>query len=228
MGNGVSVSKHEAILEGALDLFLEKGYPGTSMDEIAAKAGVSKQTVYKHFADKQRLFSEILLATTDEVENLVRWTLEEFEDPQEADVALDRLARRFLYALMEPRLLRLRRLIIANADRFPDLGRTWYESGFERILNALAECFRRLNDLGFLNVRDPLLAAHHFVGMLLWIPINKAMFTGDEQPFADKELQHLAKTAAAAFLQAYGTEKLQRPSTSGKIKERSVKKRNAR
>jgi len=206
MTGGASVTKHEAILEGAMGLFLEKGYPGTSMDEIAARAGVSKQTVYKHFADKHSLFSAILLATTGEVETLVRWTLEEFADPQKADLAIDRLAQRFLYALMEPRLLRLRRLVIANADRFPDLGRTWYESGFERILNTLAESFHRLNKLGLLNARDPLLAANHFVGMLLWIPINKAMFTGSEQPFTEKELQHLAKTAAAAFLQAYGTE----------------------
>ena len=210
MGRAASSTKHEAILDAALSVFLERGYLGTSMDEIAAKAAVSKQTVYKHFADKERLFAAILLATTDEVERLVRWTVEEFADVQKIEQTFDRLAQRFLGALMEPRLLRLRRLVIANADRFPHLGREWYESGFERVLATLADSFKRLNNEGVLRTDDPLVAANHFVGMLLWIPINQAMFTGSEKPFSDAELHRLAKASAAAFIQAYGAADLKR------------------
>src|SRR5579863_1789575 len=178
-----SATKHEAILDAGLAVFLEKGYLGTSMDEIAARAAVSKQTVYKHFADKERLFAEIVLATTGEVERLVRWTTEEFDVSRETEQTFERLGRQFLSVLMEPRLLRLRRLVIANADRFPQLGRSWYEGGFEQVLVTLAHCFERLNAAGRLRVEDARLAASHFVGMLLWIPINNAMFTGNEKPF---------------------------------------------
>jgi TetR/AcrR family transcriptional regulator, mexJK operon transcriptional repressor len=202
--SGTSAGKHEAILDAALGVFLEKGYLGTSMEEIASKAGVSKQTVYKHFQDKERLFAHILLATTDEVERLVQWTVEEFAVARNVDQTFDRLAQRFLRALMEPRLLRLRRLVIANADRFPQLGRTWYESGFERVLATLADCFKRLAGAGALRDDDPWVAASHFVGMLLWIPINNAMFTGNEKPFTEAELRRLATASAKAFLQAYG------------------------
>ena len=61
-----SARKRRVILEAATETFLRKGYLGTSMDEIAALAGVSKQTVYKHFADKETLFTEIVAAVVDE------------------------------------------------------------------------------------------------------------------------------------------------------------------
>src|SRR5579859_3742836 len=64
-----STRKRRAILDAATTVFLSNGYLGTSMDEIAALARVSKQTVYKHFADKERLFSEIVRATVDEIAN---------------------------------------------------------------------------------------------------------------------------------------------------------------
>ena len=63
--------KHRSMVEAARILFLKQGYEGTSMEEIAVKAAVSKQTVYKHFADKKRLFEEIVLATTSQVDRVV-------------------------------------------------------------------------------------------------------------------------------------------------------------
>ena len=68
---GRSARKHREIIEAATAVFMKLGYEGTSMEQIAAKAGVSKQTVYKHFADKERLFSDIVLATTGQVDRVV-------------------------------------------------------------------------------------------------------------------------------------------------------------
>src|SRR5207244_6555164 len=105
---------------------------------------------------------------------------------------LSNLARRFITLLMTPQLLRLRRLVIANADRMPELGRTWYEQGFERVLATLAISFQHLAKQQLLHLSDPLLAANHFVGMLLWIPINQAMFTGNAHPHTKAELERYA------------------------------------
>jgi TetR/AcrR family transcriptional repressor of mexJK operon len=66
-GEHRSARKRRAIIEAATTVFLSNGYLGTTMDEIAALAQVSKQTVYKHFADKERLFSEIVTANVDEI-----------------------------------------------------------------------------------------------------------------------------------------------------------------
>jgi TetR/AcrR family transcriptional repressor of mexJK operon len=196
--------RHREIREAAVDAFLTSGYEGTTMEEIAVRAGVSKQTVYKHFTDKQHLFADIVLSTTDDMGALIGIIAEGL--PKTTDLAEDlgHLAETFLIALMQPRVLRLRRLVISSADRFPEISSTWYEKGFERVLAALASSFRALADRRLLAVDDATAAAEHFVGMLFWIPVNKAMFTGDDDYAATHDLVPVARSSAAAFLSAYG------------------------
>lgn len=201
-----SALKHQSILEAATSVFLSKGYAGTSMDDIAKLAAVSKQTVYKHFADKDTLFAEIVLATTDSVDDMIDAAAGLPADTGAGadglEEGLTRLAHRFVVTLTQDRVLRLRRLIIANADQFPELGASWYERGFERVLAGLAETFRRLDDEGRLKVEDPLIAAHHFAGLLLWIPVNAAMFHGGAQ-HTEAELERYATEGVRVFLAAY-------------------------
>jgi TetR/AcrR family transcriptional repressor of mexJK operon len=197
--------KRRAIMQAAMRLFLTRGYDGTSMDDVAMTAAVSKPTVYKHFADKEQLFSQIVLSTTGQAVGLVQMVTETFADTENVEQSLRDLARQFMEKLMEPDVLRLRRLVIATADRFPDVGRAWYESGFERALELLAGSFELLTAQGALNIDDPVMAANHFVGLLLWIPINRAMFTGSNS-YSDAEIADAAVAGAAvdAFLRAYG------------------------
>ncbi|MEU9748781.1 TetR/AcrR family transcriptional regulator [Streptomyces niveus] len=201
---GRSARKHQAIMEAATAAFMAKGYAGTSMDDIAKLAAVSKQTVYKHFADKEKLFAEIVLATTDRVDAMIDLVagIPTDADADALEEHLLRLARQFLTALTQPQVLQLRRLIIANADTFPDLGAAWYEQGFERVLATLAATFQRLADQGLLRIDDPLLAANHLSGMLLWIPVNRAMFHGGPQ-HTQAELDHYADEGVRVFLAAY-------------------------
>ena len=196
--------KRKMLLLAATELFLEKGYDGTSMDDVAAKAAVSKPTVYKFFSDKERLYAEIVRSTTGEIDDLMRVVVETMAGQANLETGLTILARRFIDALMQPRILRLRRLVMANAERFPHVGRSWYEEGFERVLVTLASSFRDLADRKLLQVEDPLQAAQHFVGLLLWIPINKAMFTGDHRS-SPHELEQLALSGVGAFLRGYGS-----------------------
>lgn len=199
---GRSARKHQAIMEAATAVFMANGYAGTSMDDIARLAAVSKQTVYKHFADKEKLFAEIVLATTDRIEAMIDLVADVPADADSLEENLLRLARHFLITLTQPQVLQLRRLIIANADTFPDLGAAWYEQGFGRVLATLAESFHRLADQGLLRIDDPFLAANHFSSLLLWIPVNKAMFHGSPQ-HTQPELDHYADAGVRAFLAAY-------------------------
>lgn len=200
-----SERKRGAVLEAATSLFLAKGYDGTTMDEVAALAAVSKPTLYRYFADKEQLYAAIVAATTDNIDGLLRLVADELaasDDPREG---LGRLADKFLAALMQPNLLRLRRLVIANAERFPEVGQGWFSGGFERVLETLSAAFQRYAAKGRLRIDDPLMAANHFAGLLLWIPLNRAMFSGkcDSDP---AELVRYAQAGVDAFLRGYGTE----------------------
>ncbi|MGC9961732.1 MAG: TetR/AcrR family transcriptional regulator [Acidimicrobiales bacterium] len=202
--------RHREIREAAIGIFLASGYEGATMEGIAVRAGVSKQTVYKHFTDKQHLFADIVLSTTDDMDALVGLIAEELTETSDLAGGLEHLAETFLVALMQPRVLRLRRLVISSADRFPEIATAWYERGFERVLEALSTSFRALADRQLLAVDDAAAAADHFVGMLFWIPVNKAMFTGDDDYSATHDLAPVARSAVQAFMNAYGCRPLEK------------------
>ena len=89
------------------------------MDEIAALAGVSKQTVYKHFADKERLFTEIVISTVNEASDPVHAEVLELRDSGDLAADLRDLARRQLTLVLQPNLMQLRRLVIAEVGALP-------------------------------------------------------------------------------------------------------------
>jgi TetR/AcrR family transcriptional repressor of mexJK operon len=182
--------------------FVSQGYDGTSMEEIATKAGVSKQTVYKHFVDKETLFGEVIRASAAQATDAFDAVAALLTEAEFKTGGLRKVARRFMTTLMDEDRLKLRRLIIANADRMPQLGRDWYEKGFERMLTSMASCFQQLTGRQLLWTPDPYLAASHFFGMLLWIPMNEAMFTGNKNPRSQAELERHADATVETFLVA--------------------------
>jgi TetR/AcrR family transcriptional regulator, mexJK operon transcriptional repressor len=202
-----SARKRRAILDAATTVFLRQGYLGTSMDEIAALAAVSKQTVYKHFSDKKSLFTEIVTGTVNEASDPVHDEVLGLQDSGDLEADLRDLARRQLGAVMQPRLLQLRRLVIGEAGRFPELGRAFYEQGPGRTVAALATTFERLAERGVLTVDDPLLAAQHFNWLIMSSPINQAMLRGDDGIPSPAELDRYVDAGVRVFLAAYGAKR---------------------
>ncbi|HWD81958.1 MAG TPA: TetR/AcrR family transcriptional regulator [Kribbella sp.] len=205
---GRTPRKRRAILAAATEVFLQHGYLGASMDEVAAKAGVSKQTVYKQFENKERLFAEIVLGTSDQLlDGLYQAYVDTLEGASDAREGLRALARRLLQSLTADGVLQLRRLVIAEADRFPEVCGAWFDSGFEKSLEALGQALTRLSDRGLLRrLDDPTLAAYQFAGLVMYKPMNRAMFAGTRQRADNAELAKLADQAAEVFLAAYGSE----------------------
>lgn len=104
---------------------------------------------------------------------------------------------------MAPRVLQIRRLVIAEAVRFPGLGQYYWEQGIECVLDSLAEGFARFGERGRLAICDPAMAANHFVGLTLWIVTSRVMFFGRVDVITTGEAVRFAAAAAERFLAAY-------------------------
>jgi TetR/AcrR family transcriptional regulator, mexJK operon transcriptional repressor len=199
-----SSKKRRAILDAAAGIFLESGYLGTSVDAIAAAASVSKQTLYQHFGDKETLFVRMVLETIDEVSAPFLEKLDALEAVEPVEEAIRGLARDLIRIVLQPRVLRLRRLVIAEAPRFPELGRAYFERAPGRTIEALADLFARLAARGRLRVEDPRAAAAHFNWLVLSIPMNEILLLGDYERFTLAQLDAFADSGARTFLAAFG------------------------
>lgn len=205
---GRSARKRRAILDAATDVFLQHGYLGTNMDEIAALSMVSKQTVYKHFASKEALFIEIVSTMTNDAgDQVLNDTLDEpgnGGDGNDVGAYLREYGYRQLRVVLTPRIMQLRRLVIGEVGRFPELARVLYERGPMRALAHLASSFTQLADRGLLVIDDPMLAASHFNWLVMSAPLNQAMLLGDAGIPTDEELRRYADAGVRVFLAAYG------------------------
>ncbi|WP_016698173.1 TetR/AcrR family transcriptional regulator [Actinoalloteichus spitiensis] len=196
-------AKRELMLERALEAFVANGYVGTSTDQLAAAASVSKQTLYRAFGDKQGVFTALIRAECDRVRNPFLPLVDRMAEVGTAEEAVRDLADRFARSIMNPRIQQLRRLVIAEATRFPELGLFYWERGFLPMLDTLGRCLSVLDARGLLDVPEPLLAANHFAGMLLWIPSNQTMFAAATRPVSESELAPVVDAGVRAFLRAY-------------------------
>lgn len=197
------VRSRAAILEAATTLFLGNGYSATTMDDIAEEAGVSKRTVYNNFTDKEALFREVVLAATGIAEGFATDAAAELADPNYLPAALFALARRLAAAATNPRVVRLRRLLIGEAHRFPDLAAEYYRLAPGRVMATLATAFESLAMRGRLHVTDPDRAAEQFAFLVLGASLDRAMFdVRDETPDADS-LARAADDGVRTFLAAY-------------------------
>jgi TetR/AcrR family transcriptional repressor of mexJK operon len=201
-GQTRSPHKRQAIVDAATRLFLQQGYQGTSMDEIAAEAAVSKQTVYKQFTDKEQLFNDIVLGITDRAEPIVETIDRLFEEIVDLDEGLGHLARTYTAAVVRPPVLRLRRLVISEADRFPDLAQAYFERAPGRALEAIAAGLQRLVDRGLLRIDDTATAAVQFAYLVLGPLIDKALFY-PRSKVSDAEILHSCTAGVRTFIAAY-------------------------
>jgi TetR/AcrR family transcriptional repressor of mexJK operon len=200
----LSQAKRRAMVDAATKLFLERGYEATSMEHIAAAAGVAKQTVYKHFVDKPTLFAAIVKGVVQYSDAILEQMAVIIDDPgDDLEHTLSALASYYGRAVLEPRVIRLRRLVLAEADRFPHLAHLYYERGPTRAFNLLAEAFTAFHDTGLLSVDDPPLAARQFAGLVLYAPQDRALFHPRARP-RPSELKWFAAGAVRTFLAAYG------------------------
>jgi len=152
--------KCEQILQGALTVFLEHGYAGTSMDRVAAVAGVSKQTIYSHFQDKQGLFTALI-----ERMMIDRFRVEFGSEPLQGEPAmlLRRLAETFLTKMGDAEFIAFFRLVIAESARFPELAQLYTRTVMQYGYVNLSQYFESHPEL---HIADPEAMSRIFFGSL--------------------------------------------------------------
>lgn len=189
-------AKQDAIVEAAAEVFLEQGFGSASMDEIARRAGVSKATVYSHFDSKPGLFGAIV---QHRCERTMSAMLTDMSDAPVAET-LTAVGRQYLDVLMMPGSLPLYRVVLAEAPRFPELGRIFYEAGPDRCAVALGDYLKVLHDRGVLDVPEPRWAAEQFLGAVLGqVHIRMLLMVAGEAPGPEERARYVA-TAVSTFL----------------------------
>jgi AcrR family transcriptional regulator len=169
------------------------------MDAIAAKAAVSKPTLYQYFGTKEQLFTEIMLAERNTM-------LLAFDHPGTDMVAeLHHFAWHYADTVMRPEFLSLARLIIGEAQRFPEIGRAYQAAGPDRVLAGMITYLTRQRDAGKLVFDDAELAAEDLWGLILSAPRNQALHLPDRIP-GRAELARYIHNGLRVFLKAYATD----------------------
>jgi TetR/AcrR family transcriptional regulator, mexJK operon transcriptional repressor len=200
---GRSAQKRLAILGAAREVFLAHGYVAASMDDVATLARVSKMTVYHQFTNKEKLFIAVMTEAIAQAEEGTHSLVESLATSVDLEPDLIAFARRHVIEVIQPHLLRMRRVIIAEAERFPELARTWHRAGPERGHATLARQIEALDERGLLHAPDPLLAAQHLNYLILSVPLNEAMFGAHDTSPSRRQLHHYADEGVRVFLAAY-------------------------
>ncbi|KIY37521.1 TetR family transcriptional regulator [Pseudomonas sp. 10-1B] len=198
-GRPKDLAKREAILEAAKALFLSLGYANTSMDAVAAAAGVSKLTVYSHFTDKQTLFGSAVMATCQvQLPDLL------FEYPEGVPVeeVLLTIARGFQALISSDEAVKLSRLIMAQGSLDPRFGEYFYEAGPKRVLAGMEALLRGANERGLLRIDNPLRAAEHFFCLVKGAP-DYRLLLGCAGPLEGEEAEAHVREVVGVFLRAY-------------------------
>jgi TetR/AcrR family transcriptional regulator, mexJK operon transcriptional repressor len=194
--------KHDAIAAAALVLFARDGYERTSVDAIAAEAGVSKRTVYSHYGDKENLFLLVLSETYDTMRERVRDIVDRhLRDVEDVRPALTASVREIVRTITRsPERSTLVRLLISEAPHFPAILDLWQNQG---IVPLIAEPLAKLAAAGLLDTDDPAQAAEHLSALTFGQVNNKSMM-GTIQ-LTDCEADRIICSGIAAFMRAYAS-----------------------
>jgi AcrR family transcriptional regulator len=193
--NSSITPKREQILQGAMRVFLQAGYAGTSMDRVAAAAGVSKQTIYSHFQDKEGLFRALLEHMTiarfrpliaSEIASeippegaLKRWAA----DPEQV---LRQVAAIYFTQVVGEDYLALLRLVIGESGRFPELAKLYTQTVVQQGRSLLCQYFNGHPELG---ITDTEVTAHIFMASLVsFVVLQEGLYGKETMPIAQERL----------------------------------------
>lgn len=209
MNNGAQTRiarSRNKILAAASDVFLSEGYVASSMEQVALAADVSIQTIYSHFKGKEALFLEVATDLAGGAASAVGNLVETLPEDTPVEEWLTRFATQQLKVVLTPTLMQLRRIVIGEVGRFPQLGRTLYEAGPGRAIARLTTGLQHYIERGEIAMTDPVRAAKQFNWLLMGGPTSEVMYLGEAAMPTEPEMRTQVDETVAIFLAAYGRE----------------------
>lgn len=193
--------KFDQVVEGARQVFLEDGFEGASVDDIARSAGVSKATLYSYFSDKRLLFMEVATSECRRQADLAIDAIDMDAAPREV---LTGTAERMITFFLSEFGQRVFRIVIAETGRFPEIGKEFWENGPARAREVMMEYYRRAIARGELQIDDLELAADQFAE-LCKADIFPRLIMGLDATFTEAETRRVVDGAVDMFMARYGT-----------------------
>ena len=195
----LSPEKRSRILDGAASVFAADGYEGASMARIAAVAGVSKGTLYNHFDSKAALFTAYVGGKCEQHLRRVFDGADHEGDP--AEVLRD-IGKRMVQMMLSDVGLSIYRVVIAEAAKFPDLARGFFEAGPARAIGFMAAWLAEETRRGRLSVPDPAFAAEQFFNLCQTrLVLRRKLEMLPDPPESD--IDDVIEASIAMFLQTY-------------------------
>jgi AcrR family transcriptional regulator len=192
-------AKRRQIMDGARTVFLAAGFDGASMNDIAREAGVSKGTLYAYFGSKDELFEAIIRGQfAQAAERMCTFRHEGDARDMLADFGVRLIAR-----MSEPETLALARVVVAAVEKFPNIGRAFYEAGPHFGATRLAAELAALEEAGALSMPDPERAAWQFVDLCQSYVYKRLLF-GVVDSLSQEEIEGAVNAGVDVFLKAYG------------------------
>lgn len=198
-GRPKDLEKRARILQAAKAIFLKSGYHGTSMNQIAQEAGVTKLTVYNHFQDKVNLFICAITETCEETLCTKQFDLDTSADFYQT---LFIVCSRALQIIYSPEALKLDHVLLELAAEQNPLALQFFEASHTRMENQLAEFFQKAAQLGSIQADDPIYQTELLLTLLLGVRHHKVLLGITAAPNA-QELEQIIRDAIILFLLKY-------------------------
>lgn len=191
--------KKNEIITIAGELFLSQGYGTVSMATIAAAVGGSKGTLYGYFSSKEEVFAAFVVSAGQQ-----RW--QEFialeEQPNGIEARLVALGCRYLRLLLSSEIMSVNRLVIAEAGRFPELGRIFYDNGPKSVIGVIASTLQQAAETGELKIEDPIAEAWRFKSLCEARLFEQCLW-GIRSGATETEILENVEPASAIFLKSH-------------------------
>ncbi|MBB6036980.1 AcrR family transcriptional regulator [Phytomonospora endophytica] len=183
-------------------MFLSSGYPGATMDAVAAGARISKQTLYRRYASKDLLYAAVVRDWVDKGHDVMRPHVRALLDAEDVAEGLYRLARVMQAGILSAPVRQMRTLVATEAERFPEVAADYLDRSWRRNQELLADALRELMVRGVLRIGDADVAAEQLTWLAVAAPLNRLTLGAEAEE--ERELEGVAAEAVGTFLGRFG------------------------